>query len=31
MGMLPYFDLAHKLDFRTDFPVGNRGTSDSGL
>ena len=29
MGMLPYFDPTHWLDFRTDFQVGNRGTSDS--
>ena len=28
MGMLPYFDHAHWPNFRTDFQVGNRGTSD---
>ena len=30
MGMLPYFDPTHWPDFRTDFQVGNRGTSYSG-
>ena len=31
MGMLPYFDPTHWLDFRTDFLVENQGTSDWAL